>query len=105
MTPGKRGNRGLGFDRDVRAFSYLFRFFQHQGVFAVRDMVDLLNVNAPLGPYGRGWNHAVVYRMLNRGAELGECLPTHSPAEAARLRLQSRRARKCALNFPTVRTF
>ena len=104
MTPGKRGNRGLGFDRDVKAFSYLFRFFQRQGVFAVRDMVALLNTNEPLGPYGRGWNHAVVYRMLNRGAELGECAPTRTASEAARLRRQAERARQRVLNFPFGRT-
>lgn len=105
MSARRRGNRGLGFDRDVKAFAPLFRFFQCQGVFALRDMVDLLNRTEPMGPYGNGWNHAVVFRMVRRGAELGECQPTQSRAEAARNRSRAQQARNSVVDFPSARPF
>lgn len=79
----RRGNRGIGFDRDVNAFAPLFRLFQMQGVIAIRDLADLLNVKVELGPYGGGWSYGVLHRMLCRGAELGLCAGPRSRADAA----------------------
>lgn len=82
----KRGNRGLGFDRDVKYFAYRFNLLQHQGVRAVRQIVKILNMTDEMGPYGRGWSYGMVYRMLNRGAELGLCSGTRSQQDTAKAR-------------------
>lgn len=81
MAP-PRGNRGIGFDRDVRYFAFEFRVLQMQGVVSLRDMLAVLNVADELGPYGRGWSYGMLHRMLRRGAELGVCAGPRTPAAA-----------------------
>ncbi|GAA0869737.1 hypothetical protein GCM10009116_15730 [Brevundimonas basaltis] len=79
----RRSNRGIGFDRDVKAFAPLFRLLQLQGIIAIREMLGALNIRDEFGPYGRGWNYGVLHRMLRRGAELGLCEGPRTRAAAA----------------------
>lgn len=75
MTHLERGNRGVGFDRDVKYYGATLASLQVLGIRSVRDIRDTLNEAGILGPYGPPWSYGVVYRMLKRGAELKVCLP------------------------------
>lgn len=86
MSDVKRGNRGIGFDRDVACFAFDFRMLQMQGVVAIRPMLAALQVADEMGPYGRGWSYGMLHRMLRRGSELGLCAGPRPRAAAARTR-------------------
>jgi hypothetical protein len=85
----KRGNRGVGFDRDCEFYADLLRQCQAH-IATVRGVVALLNSERILSPYGGRWSYGLVYRMLRRAAELGLTAAPQTKHDAARARYRRR---------------